>query len=184
MLPNGFFLDSMWEWMAWNTFLALIPYVLSRYLFGLKKSINTIWLIGFAIFVLFMPNAPYVVTDFMHLFFNEEIRQFDPALTVFVFFLFIATGIYLFASSYQRFELFFVKKWRLNSFTLRFISFVALSVGVYLGRFPRLNSWDIVRPLRLVNGSLEILSLHGLIYVSLFTLLLWLIYFLYTRIKK
>jgi uncharacterized membrane protein len=55
--------------LVWNLFLAAIPYVIST---GLS---NTVWMkkqslvlvIILGIWLLFLPNAPYLITDLMHL---------------------------------------------------------------------------------------------------------------------
>jgi uncharacterized membrane protein len=183
MLPNGFYLSTMWEWMAWNTFLACIPYVLSLYLFRPKQELRLLWSLGFIVFVLFMPNAPYVITDVMHLFFNETTRQSDPTLTIFIFLLFELVGIALFLKSYQRFERFTLTKIKATKIVIRLISFLVISFGVYLGRFQRLNSWDVFYPNRIIASVEELQIGHMVGYTLLFTALLWLIYFLYERLK-
>lgn len=182
-MPNGFLLGSTALWMSWNLFLATIPYILSRYLFKPKQKISLVWLAAFALFILFMPNAPYVITDIMHLFYNPAAREYEPVFAVFLFFSFELVGIWLFVKSYHNFEQFFVKRVKVAKEPFRFFWFVILSLGVYLGRFPRLNSWDILRPARLIEGFTEAFSLHGFTYISLFTILLWLVYFLYERLK-
>ena len=51
--------------LAWNLFLAWIPFALSQKL----STINNRWKIFFvtALWLLFLPNAPYIITDFLHL---------------------------------------------------------------------------------------------------------------------
>ena len=55
--------------MLWNTFLALIPFALSLWLFKGRGSGNRRldWWIGCIVFIAFLPNAPYVLTDIIHL---------------------------------------------------------------------------------------------------------------------
>ncbi len=72
-------------------------------------------------FVLFMPNAPYVLTDVMHLFFNADTRMVDPAIAVIVFGVFIVFGVYLFVKSYQKFENFAVLRTRKSRLLIRLI---------------------------------------------------------------
>src|ERR1700754_3269477 len=54
-------------WMGWNLVLALVPLGLARFLFGYRP--RPVWLlwVGGAAFVAFLPNAPYVLTDLLHL---------------------------------------------------------------------------------------------------------------------
>src|SRR5262245_32830462 len=55
--------------MAWNTMLAVIPFVLALTLFvpASRRPRTPFWWIGLAAFVAFLPNAPYVLTDIIHL---------------------------------------------------------------------------------------------------------------------
>lgn len=55
------------DFMIWNSFLAFIPLVLSVWLFRISQTRSQIWWIIFFIFILFLPNAPYVLTDIIHL---------------------------------------------------------------------------------------------------------------------
>ena len=76
------------NFMVWNTFLAIVPLVISLWLFrgqptpllggdrrrsprALPRP-SILWWIGFATFIAFLPNAPYVLTDIIHLI--REIR--------------------------------------------------------------------------------------------------------------
>src|SRR5689334_9256636 len=51
--------------LAWNLFLAWIPFMISQKL----KTANSWWKILFLFnaWLLFLPNAPYIITDFLHL---------------------------------------------------------------------------------------------------------------------
>src|SRR6478736_5332776 len=50
-------------WMSWNLLLAAIPMLLAVLLFHRPRRHSVLWWGGVAAFVLFLPNAPYVVTD-------------------------------------------------------------------------------------------------------------------------
>lgn len=54
-------------WMVWNTFLAVIPLALSGWLFMSGQRRSLLWWIGLVTFIAFLPNAPYVLTDVIHL---------------------------------------------------------------------------------------------------------------------
>ncbi|MGK7901267.1 MAG: DUF1361 domain-containing protein, partial [Hormoscilla sp.] len=60
-------------WMGWNLFLAFIPLCLSFWLFRSTRSRSLLWWAVCLVFVAFLPNAPYVLTDTIHLI--EDIRQ-------------------------------------------------------------------------------------------------------------
>ena len=55
-------------WIAWNLFLAFIPLGLSFWLFRRKsQSRSVFWWVAFLVFIAFLPNAPYLLTDIIHL---------------------------------------------------------------------------------------------------------------------
>ncbi len=55
------------RWMSWNLFLAFIPLGLSLVLFRRNLHRSIFWWLGFLVFFAFLPNAPYVLTDIIHL---------------------------------------------------------------------------------------------------------------------
>ncbi len=60
-------LDASGHWMAWNLALALAPWMLSFYLFRPTRRPGAAWVCGALAFVLLVPNAPYILTDVVHL---------------------------------------------------------------------------------------------------------------------
>lgn len=128
--------------MCWNIFLAWIPYILSCYFYDYQAKATWKQLFLFASWLLFFPNALYIVTDLIHL---EEATHvplwYDAVL--------------LFASSFIGIMMAFVSlhkaEYLLNRFfskqvvaaSIPLILFLA-SFGVYLGRFQRWNSWDVI----------------------------------------
>lgn len=173
-------------WMSWNAMLALLPFLLSFILFKKTRKINVFWLVGFLIYFAFLPNAPYILTDVVHLY-TASLEVASNKLLFFTtqqYVLFLVIGCYLFGESYARFEHFIaLRAKRLPFLTIRFGIFLILSLGVYLGRFLRLNSWDIVlNPLLVIESLKQLLHIHTLLYTALFTLLLYLIYFLFERV--
>ena len=53
-------------WMSFNAFLATVPAVLAVVLFHRPRARTVTWWVGVVAFGLFLPNAPYVVTDLIH----------------------------------------------------------------------------------------------------------------------
>jgi uncharacterized membrane protein len=53
--------------MAWNIFLAWIPYILSQYFMDYRTKEKWKQLFLFATWLVFFPNALYIVTDLVHL---------------------------------------------------------------------------------------------------------------------
>lgn len=131
--------------LIWNLFLAWIPLFCADAveLFHQKRSKVRFWLFGF-LWLIFFPNAPYIVTDFTHL---------DPWKTVgvpvwFDFGMvaaFALTGILLGLCSLQVMQK--IVQERFQAFwSWFFITAVSLltGFGIYLGRYLRWNSWDIL----------------------------------------
>lgn len=133
-------------WMSWNLFLAFIPAVLAPLLFRHRGERTPLWWTGLALFVLFLPNAPYVITDLVHL--NNSMEAAGDDMTRLtgvlpVYAAFIAFGVLAYT-----FSLMEVGRYldRIGLAAKRLpielgIHFVA-AIGVVLGRFARLNSWE------------------------------------------
>jgi len=137
--------------LNWNLFLAFIPWVLSS-LAVIKPSIQKrkaaiLFLLG--IWLLFFPNAPYILTDLFHLKTHASMPiWFDLVLIL----SFAWTGLLFGFLSLWDIERILSKSIRPHA--VRCISgsllFLA-SFGIYLGRYLRWNSWDILtEPLRLL----------------------------------
>lgn len=135
--------------MVWNVWLALIPLILSFMLFQESHGRGLFWWLGVGVFVAFLPNAPYTLTDIIH--FLAKI-QVQPPLPIWaIILLVIEFGLY-FLVCFQSYIFSLINlcdylyRHRLSNWILPIeLSISALcSVGIYLGRFQRLNSWDIV----------------------------------------
>ncbi|MBA3665173.1 MAG: DUF1361 domain-containing protein [Bacteroidetes bacterium] len=172
--------------LFWNLFLAWLP------LWAIKKIKNNdtvikrrFWL---AVSVLFLPNAPYILTDLFHL--KKELLAplwFDLILILSFAFLgliyFILALDLIFKEIGMTFPVYVQK-------LAKPLLFLSSSYGIYLGRYLRFNSWDIVsQPLHLAgsvynsifNGS----SFKETFSVTLtFTVFLYLIYEIYLSFKK
>ena len=126
--------------LLWNLFLAAIPYIISELLKikPLKKSVIIFCLF---IWLLFLPNAPYLITDFIHL---HHLKSTLIWYDLFMLFSFAFTGITLATTSiydvYKILLTLYSKSIANQAITL--ISFLC-GFGIYLGRFLRLNSWEL-----------------------------------------
>lgn len=129
--------------LLWNLFLAWVPFRLSLLLSKIKtiKNIKAMAVLGS--WLLFFPNALYVVTDLIHLEEENNVPVWYDAILLFMASL---TGLMLAFVSLYKVEKFLRLHIRSSSITEQLIVFFlfAGSFGVYLGRFDRWNSWDIV----------------------------------------
>lgn len=143
--------DVLWSnsrWMTWNLFLAFVPLALSVWLFRRKRHRAPIWWLGFLVFCVFLPNAPYVLTDVIHLI--QDIRQIDSVwmislVVIPVYLLFILGGFEAYVLSLINLGYYLNRvgqsKWISGT---ELISHALSAVGIYLGRFLRFNTWDFV----------------------------------------
>src|SRR5690242_9088327 len=74
------------NFMVWNTFLALLPLALAIVLFRPERvaARGRLWWIGVAAFVALLPNAPYVLTDVVHLIAAVRQTHSHEAVALFV----------------------------------------------------------------------------------------------------
>lgn len=128
--------------LVWNVFLAVIPYAITMYL-NTQKNLNKIKLaFWFIAWLAFLPNAPYIVTDLIHIRIgNHSLLWLD----VLVILSFALSGLLLFYLSILDMQNLIVSKFkRIPITSLTFLILFLCGFGVYLGRFLRYNSWEII----------------------------------------
>jgi uncharacterized membrane protein len=135
-------------WIVWNLFLAFIPLALSYWLFRKSRSRSAWWWVGFLVFIAFLPNAPYLLTDIIHLI--QAIRDdYDAWVITLVILpphlLAIAAGFEAYVISLLNLG-YYLHRQGASKFIVwaELMTHALCAVGIYLGRFPRLNSWDFV----------------------------------------
>jgi uncharacterized membrane protein len=152
--------------LIWNFFLAYIPYFLSSNIYKnffnkSKKTQNSLYGL---VWLLFIPNSFYILTDFTHLHFKTTF-QFSLDMLIISSFSFV--GFYVGLLSIHTIRQLVIAKYgntKGNVFILT-ISFLS-AFGIYLGRVLRFNSWDIIsKPIQLAYTSIYALfSLETIIY--------------------
>jgi uncharacterized membrane protein len=161
------------RWMAWNLFLAVVPLVLSLVLFRVELRRSPLWWLGFAVFVAFLPNAPYVLTDFIHLEndlarINSDLLDTLVVIPRYAVFMLLGFGAYVLSLMHLGTYLKQVGRpqWILPmELGLHILS----AAGVYLGRVERFNSWDFVTQLDVLVRSMAENLTHG--YAWAFTVI-------------
>lgn len=162
--------DSIYMFYIWNTFLAILPLVFSKILTGQKKM-NLLSFFLLIAWLLFYPNAPYIITDVFH--YEQRLpvpMWYDLMLVISAAW----NGLVLGMVSLMQVEGFLSKHFKplLVKFFV-FISFGLCGYGVYIGRYLRYNTWDVVaQPKLLIKSSaLQVLHPHRNIDVWAFTAL-------------
>jgi uncharacterized membrane protein len=132
--------------LQWNLFLAWLPMLGALVAYNLGKRYGKrAWplILPFLLgWLLFFPNAPYILTDFVHLGSRVGAPWWYDLLMIATYAL---TGLFLglvslyLMQSLIRRAFGAVSSWVFTLFVLALTGF-----GVYLGRFPRYNSWDLL----------------------------------------
>jgi uncharacterized membrane protein len=137
VLYSGSFL---FLFIPWNLFLAWLPFFFSNLL--LKEKSKPRQFVWFCLWLLFLPNAPYLITDLVHLeqrlpvpFYFDLVLLFSAAWNGLLLGLLSVKNIE--ERLRQYFSLIKVKAILAGVFILS-------GFGIYLGRYDRYNSWHIL----------------------------------------
>ena len=161
--------------LVWNLFLAWIPYVLALQIKRLSSSrivttnrklsmlaIGVVWLF-------FYPNAPYILTDFIHIIEDTHTSVFPRSLittNAVLWYDIILNSAFSFIGHFiglislvllHRLIDAAYKKY--VGWTVALVAMLLGGYGIYLGRFERLNSWDVFK---------HPLSTARIVFVNLF----------------
>ena len=112
------------------------------------RNRSILWWIGLFLFIVILPNAPYILTDIIH--FYDAVRTISSAWVVTlvilpIYIVFIGIGWFSYV-----FSLINVGKYLIEYQLDRYTHIIELSlhflcaIGIYIGRFLRFNSWSLV----------------------------------------
>lgn len=147
----------MYAFLLWNLILAFIPYAISHWLYNNRIVENKLKLMAtISLWLLFIPNSFYILTDLSHLDEKTSAPQWFDLLLLLSF---AWNGLVFGIASLRKMEV-ILQRISGKNFSL-FIVFAVMwlnAFGIYIGRFLRYNSWDIVaQPFPLFSEMLEIL---------------------------
>ena len=133
--------------LVWNLFLAWIPFMLAYFAHAVSWRRATLYLVILFIaflWLIFFPNAPYMLTDLQDL----ARRASDAPLWYDVIIIIWSswTGMLLGVISLYLMQDIIVRSFgRTAGWVFVFVISALSSFGIYIGRFVRLNSWDILQ---------------------------------------
>ncbi len=140
--------------LVWNLFLAWIPFVLALLVYdGVRRGVSSGALVALGTgWLLFLPNAPYIVTDAKWLGeYAGGSLWYDAALIGTA----AAIGLVLGFVSLYLVQVVVARRFgHLAGWMLAWAALVLSGVGVYLGRFERWNSWQVLTEPTKVLGQL------------------------------
>ena len=137
--------------LLWNLFLAALPLLWSSAFQSAVARRRWIWAsIAFVLWILFFPNAPYLLTDLIHLNHNPFIPQWYSLAMLLSC---AATGTLIGYVSLMDVHAAIERRFGLYAgWLLALGSLLLCGFGIYLGRFLRWNSWDaLTRPMLFVR---------------------------------
>ncbi len=145
--------SKLYLFLIWNLFLAWVPFYMISFIRAREKYAQRKTLVALAAgaWLLFFPNTLYIITDLFHLRPRSPIPLWYDLVLIFSF---LWAGLVLGVKSLWDLEK-LLEQW-LNKRLVRLLSvcfLFAASYGIYLGRFERWNSWDILTDPLLLLGS-------------------------------
>ena len=188
ILTNAFGAFNKYSgWIVWNLFLAFIPLALSFWLFHRSsKRRSALWWLGFVVFIAFLPNAAYLLTDIIHLI--EAIRAgYSIWITTLIF---IPLHIFAILIGWEAYVISIINQSRYlekqgaGNFVLasEIATHAICAVGIYLGRFLRFNSWDFVtQPQVILTSTLNNLTDKKPLLVIIITFVILTIFYWITK---
>jgi uncharacterized membrane protein len=177
----------MFGFLAWNLFLAFIPYFISYTLTIHVDWVEKKWkrYVILTAWLAFIPNSFYILTDLFHLHDSHAVpRWFDLLMIV----TFAWNALLMGIMSVRHIEKITQGLWRYRYDWLFIIPVMWLNaLGIYIGRYLRFNSWDIIsNPFGLISDIAGIL-IHPLRSANAWGMIVCFTFFLsiiYTTLKK
>ena len=175
--------------LVWNLFLAYIPYCISSFLKNNPWCVRSKWMffIGFLAWLFFIPNSFYIITDLFHLGIATVPIWFDLALLL----SFAWNGLLLGILSVYQIEKIVKQLWPRSSEIVFVLPVMFLNaLGLYVGRYLRFNSWDIISNPFALMSEMSNMLFHPFHYkpawamISCYSLLIMFIYLTLKRISK
>ena len=138
--------------LPWNLWLAWIPLWLAMLMVRESKPVKL--LVYLAVWLVFFPNAPYIITDFLHLKPRGDIPfWFDTLLIYSYSFTGLLLGILSALLVFKKLKDFFPSVVA-RGFML--LTMVISGYGIYVGRFLRYNSWNLLtNPIQIIGDTIS-----------------------------
>lgn len=177
---------NFYLFLVWNLFLAGIPFAITQYMKWYRGWQTSVVLksLLFITWLLFLPNSPYIITDLIHLHDEDSILIW---LDLFLVFVFALNGLLF--GILSLFDMYGIIRQKYSSkitSTAILLICILTGYGIYLGRFLRFNSWDIIS--RPKNLFVEILHSLGEPKVWAITFafggLLWILFLVMKSVKE
>jgi len=155
------------RYLVWNLALAWIPYVAAFYVQAMdRQRRHGAMVMAAVVWLLFLPNAPYLVSDFTHL----QSASASPWLDLSRFAAFAWAGCLMGVASVVTMQKVVQRHaGTAAGWIVVAVAAIASGVGIALGRFARLNSWEMVtRPGAVLTETVRLAGSPRAISVAAF----------------
>ena len=178
----------LFAFLVWNLFLAFVPFAISKKISQVSICKKWKFIVCSLVWVIFLPNAFYIITDLFHLDMNEDVPLwYDLALL----WSFAWSGLLFGILSVQHMERLFEEHVGKKPGLLFVLPLMVMNgFGVYIGRYMRFNSWDVLtNPFQLISDVVY-LFVHPIrnrfdcSMIVCYAILLTLIYYTFKRMTK
>lgn len=134
--------SSHFFFLNWNLFLAGIPLLCSGLLLHNNHITKAKVLFLLPMWMIFFPNAPYILTDLFHL---NKINSMPQWFDLIMILLYAWTGLFAGFKSLQDIQCLLAKfMTKRRSMVIVVLLLFVAAFGVCIGRFERWNSWDLL----------------------------------------
>jgi len=180
--------DPYYRFLVWNLILAWVPLALAVTAYArARRRVDLLVAALLVPWLLFFPNAPYLLTDFIHLGEGPAPLWYDALMLS----AFAWTGLLLGFASLYLVQMILRRALGATVAWIGVLGALGLaSLGVYVGRFVRFNSWDaLLHPVRVaevVNEQLAAVPLRtagALLALTGFLLVGYLAVYSFTDLK-
>lgn len=146
--------------LPWNLFLGFIPYAITQWMTRRVSLLENKWSFYALMFVwlLFIPNSFYIITDLFHLTHIDSAPKWYDVLMIFSF---AWNGLLYGIISLRKVELLISMQSgkTVSVFFILLVMWLA-AFGIYIGRFLRYNSWDIITNPFSLAGEIVDMMIH------------------------
>jgi uncharacterized membrane protein len=173
--------DFYYGFLLWNLFLAAIPLVISQFIARRRIGNKLVLIVMVYVWLLFLPNAPYIITDMVHLYYRAPVPFWYDMLLIL---LTSMNGLIMGYISIGQVELLLIKHQKKScQLYVRIFLLLAMSYGVYIGRYLRFNSWDaFIRPIELGSGMFHSIHTETVGFVLIFGFINFVLYGFFSSI--
>ena len=155
--------------LIWNMILALIAYD-AAVLTTISKKQKWLYPLLLVVWLAFYPNTFYMLTDLVHMTWVGDTLWNPVSMRLFMAFVpSILFGVYCGIESWNILRERWKWTWWLDMLVVAGLSYLS-SLAIYIGRYDRLNSWDLVtRPQLVIQKLLETFQKDRLVFILGFT---------------